>query len=311
MVNSGPALRESQPLIPRLSDPPALLRLALRLVWLLLPVMAGAAVRAGLEGHSLTVRVVAEALLWAGWGAVLVASFVPYPLPLTVLRVGAPAGVAAVATLAWTGHHGWVVARALGTGWAVLGAALAFAPAIGARWVDGPSYPDERRYPLRVPGTLLLGPVPLAWAVSVGGPVTGALLLAARQWIAGGVVEVLALGAAAALLRSLHVLSRRWVVFVPAGLVLHDELSLTDPVLFVRAVVETLRPAPAGTDSLDLTQGALGLALELLLTEKVEMRLTRPFRRAGEAGASARLLFTPTRPGAVLREAAGRRIRVG
>jgi hypothetical protein len=112
------------------------------------------------------------------------------------------------------------------------------------------------------------------------------------------------------LARALHGLSRRWIVFVPAGMVLHDPMALTEPVLFEKRVIETIRPAPADTDSLDLTQGAPGLALELILLEKVPMTLAKP-RRRGQPGASARLLFTPTRPGLVLREAATRRVRVG
>ena len=95
-------------------------------------------------------------------------------------------------------------------------------------------------------------------------------------------------------------------MFVPAGVVLHDPLSLADPVLFPRNVIESLQAAPADSDSLDLTQGALGLAVELVLIEKVPM-----VRRVGghdEAGASVRLLFTPTRPGRVLAEADRRRV---
>jgi hypothetical protein len=109
----------------------------------------------------------------------------------------------------------------------------------------------------------------------------------------------------------MHTLSRRWLVFVPAGVVLHDPLSLEDPVLFQRKVIERLGPAPAGTDALDLTQGAAGLALELVLTEKVPMVRIRPGRRRGDAGASALLMFTPSRPGAVLAEARRRRLPVG
>jgi hypothetical protein len=100
------------------------------------------------------------------------------------------------------------------------------------------------------------------------------------------------------------------VVFVPAGLVLHDPLSLADPVLFQRRTIETLRAAPAGTDSLDLTQRAAGLPVELILLEKVPLVLVKPGDRFGESGSSARLLFTPTRPGAVLADAAARRLPV-
>ena len=52
-----------------------------------------------------------------------------------------------------------------------------------------------------------------------------------------------------------------------------------------------------------------GLALELLLLDKVELTLVKPGVRAGEPGRTTRLLFTPTRPGAVLEQARTRRIR--
>jgi hypothetical protein len=55
----------------------------------------------------------------------------------------------------------------------------------------------------------------------------------------------------------------------------------------------------------------LGLALELRLREKVPMTRITSRNRSGEEGASARLLFTPSRPGAVLAEATRRSIRVG
>jgi hypothetical protein len=136
------------------------------------------------------------------------------------------------------------------------------------------------------------------------------LLLAERRWAGGIVVAVICVPVVALLGRAMHTLSRRWIVFVPAGLVLHDPLSLEDPVLFTRAVIERLAPAPAEADSLDLTQRATGLALELVLTEKVPMVRTQPGRQKGDAGASARLLFAPSRPGAVLAEARRRRFPV-
>ena len=51
--------------------------------------------------------------------------------------------------------------------------------------------------------------------------------------------------------------------------------------------------------------------LELVLREKVPMVVVRPGRRGDQPGASARLLFTPTRPGLVLSEARARRLPVG
>jgi hypothetical protein len=252
----------------------------------------------------------AAIVLWAGWATVLLGTLVPHPLGLTALRVGAPAAAAAVVAAVLTGRPS-VLASVAALAVAAVDAAVAMAPPTGILYVNGPAYPNERRYPLRPPGPLLLGPLEVSWAIVVGAPTVGILLLAAGNWVAGAAVLLVGLPVAFVLARSLHGLSRRWVVFVPAGVVLHDPITLLDPVLFPRPLIEALRPAPAGSDSLDLTQGSLGLTLELLLTEKVPMARAKPGQVGGEQGASARLLFTPTRPGQVLTEAARRRVPVG
>jgi hypothetical protein len=282
----------------------------LRLAWVVLPFAAGPAFGAALHPHSEAVRLAAVILLWAGWALVLVGTFVPWPPGLTALRLFAPAAAVAAVVAAATARPSTLAAAGAVAATGV-DLVLAMLPATGALYVNGPAYPNERRYALRAPGALLLGPIELSWAIAVGAPAVGVLLLAARSWVVGAIVLVLGLPAAYFLVRSLHGLARRWVVFVPAGMVLHDPLTLCDPVLFLRPIIETLRPAAADSDSLDLTQKSLGLALELVLTEKVPMALAKPGKKGGEQGASARLLFTPTRPGQVLAEASRRRVRVG
>jgi hypothetical protein len=282
----------------------------IRSLWLVLPFVAGPAYGAALQPHSQAVRLSAAGLAWAGWALVLVGTLVPYPAGLTALRMLAPAAFAAATAAVLTGRPSTlsVVGALSGTAAALV---VAFAAPTGALYANGPAYPNERRYPLRPPGPLLLGPLELSWALSVGAPVAGILLLAARAWLLGAVALVVGLPLAVVLARSLHGLARRWLVFVPAGVVVHDPLNLLEPVLFERKVIETLRPAPAGSDALDLTKGALGLALELVLLEKVPMTLVKPGTVGGRQGASARLLVTPTRPGQALAEAARRRVPVG
>jgi hypothetical protein len=278
-----------------------------RACWAVLAFSEGPTLSAALVGWSRAPRTVASVGLWVVWAVVLSASLVLHPIGLTALRMASPAAVVVGVWGAVVGHH--LAGLAIGTSVAAL--LLAFAPETGRVFVNGPAYPNERRYPLRVPGALLLGPLYLAWAIAVGAPAAGGLLLADRHWIAGGIVLLLSLPTAIVLTRALHGLSRRWIVFVPAGIVVHDPMTLADPVLFVRQLIETFGPAAADTDSLDLTQRSPGLALELILREKVDMTLVRAGRRGGEMGASARLLVTPSRPGAVLAEARARRIRVG
>lgn len=279
---------------------------ALRALWLLLPFVSGTSLADALDGASAAVRNVASLGLWAGWAAGVVALAVPRPIGLTALRVVAPAGALALVAAAFAGHTS---VPSLTAG--VVAALVSVTPEIATLFANGAAYPNEKRFPLRVPGPLFVGLLPVAWALLVAGIAAGPLLLAAEQWVTGAVAVAAGFPIAAVLLRGLHALSRRWAVLVPAGLVLHDPMTLADPVLFRRNEIEVLHPAPAGSDSLDLTQKAPGLTLELLLREKVPMTLVKPGpRRLDEAGASARLLFTPARPGALLRAAQARRIPV-
>lgn len=283
---------------------------ALRAAWASLPLVAGPAFAAALDPTSGSVRTTGSIGLWAVWAATLLATLVAAPVTLAAVRVVAPAAPLAAGWAVATGRPGVVAAGAALTA-TLAAAAVSLAPAVGRAFVNAPAYPNERRHLLRLPGALVLGPVPLAWAVTVAAPTAVVMLAAAEVWVGAGVALVLGGPAAVVASRSLYNLTQRWVVLVPAGLVLRDSMALAEPVLFRSQLVEALRPAPAGTDSLDLTLGAAGLALELLLTEKVPMTVVKAKERVGEAGASARLLFTPTRPGAVLADAAERSIPVG
>jgi hypothetical protein len=275
----------------------------LRAWWVALPFTAGPAFADALHTAPVSVRTLASVGLWALWAAGLAATLVPHPVSLTALRVLAPAAVVAAVAAAVGG-----TSSALAVAWTAVAAALSLAPDTGMLCVNGPAYPNERRFPLRAPGTLLLGPIELAWAVAVAGVVAGPLLLADQAWLWGAVVTVVGLPAALLLLRSLHQLSRRWAVFVPAGLVLVDPIGLIDSVLIRRQQVRALGPAPADTRAMDLTQRAPGLAIEAVFSEEVDVAIVRPGRKPTEPTKTLALLFTPTLPGAFLEEAKDRRL---
>lgn len=277
-----------------------------RLFWLGLPFTAGPVLAAALDGASRPVQLVATIGLWAGWAVGVTATFVALPVSLTALRVLAPAALFAAVAAALGGHP-----SALAIGWSVVATAWLFSPAWGTRCVNGPAYPNERRFLLRCPGPLLFGPLALAWALAVSGLAAGPLLLAAERWVLGAALTVVGLPFAGLLLRGMHDLSRRWAVLVPAGLVLHDPLTVVDPVLLRRQSITRLGPALEGLAALDLTQKAPGLVLEVALGEEVALALVRPGRKLGDAAKATRILLTPTRPGALLDEASRRRLPVG
>ncbi len=97
----------------------------------------------------------------------------------------------------------------------------------------------------------------------------------------GGVLLAASAVATPAAVRALHGLARRWLVFVPAGVVVHDLQTLGEAVLFPRTSVAALAVAegdpPAGV--LDLTRGTVGLALQLDLREPLPVS-PRQGRRA-------------------------------
>jgi hypothetical protein len=277
-----------------------------RITWLVLPLLTGPALGEALADASRPVQLVASVGAWALWLGVLIATLVPTTVSLTALRIAAPgAALAAAAALVDAGASATTTVGLV----AALAAALAaLAPETAEAFVDGSSYGDERRMPLTVPVALLAGPAELAWLAVVAGVCAGPLLLAARQWVAGGVALAVGLPAAWWGVRVLHVLARRWLVFVPTGVVVHDQLTLADPILLRRGVVRSVGPAPADSEALDLTGGASGLALELRLNEAVALLPVARRRSPAELTEVTAVLVTPSRPGRVVAESRRRRL---
>jgi hypothetical protein len=281
----------------------------LRVTWALLPLLLGPLLADALDPRDELFRRGVSIALWVAWAFTLLATAVPRPVTLTVVRIAVPASC--VAALWAAVAHGAHANTALGLAGAGVTTVCALLPTTGDAFADGASYGDERRFLLRTPGAYLLGPVPLAWAVVVAGVAGGPLLLLARQWVAGVIVTVLGVLAAWRAWRSLLALSDRWLVFVPAGVVLHDAIVLAEPTLFARAEVISFGPAPAGTDALDLTANAPGLALQLDFSAPQSIACIaspRARRREAETRVVDRLMITPSRPGAVVAEALSRKV---
>lgn len=263
--------------------------------WLLLPFLAGPVIADALTDTTTPGRTVVSVALWAAWAVVLVATLVPRTSTLTVVRTIAPtAPLVAVWATANAGFDSWA---AVGLAAATVAAVLVFDPAVGEAFVNGSAYGPEVRLPLRVPAGVMVGPLPIAWLAAVAGLAVGPLLLAYERWVPGAVATVLGFPLAALAVRSLHTLSRRWFVLVPGGLVIHDPLALREPVLLPQNLVVALEPAPAeGTDRLDLSGAALGLAMQIDLADPLVFGVVEG-RSGAELVTSACVIATPTRPG--------------
>lgn len=279
---------------------------AARVGWAGLAFACGPAFGAALDGEPGLVTEVGSVLLWSAWLVGLVATLLPSPLSLTLLRAAAPGAAAAVAVVA----VGAGVDGPFGLAWSLALSALLFAPSLSRWHVNGPAYPNERRYPLRPPGAVLFGPLYLAWAAAVPLPAVG--LLVAAEGSAAALLLVPA-GAAGVWVggRALLRLARRWLVFVPAGVVLHDHLALSDPVLFPKQILRAIGPAAPQTGAWDLRLGATGLPVQLTLAEETNLGKSRKGRGLGQVVTADAILISPSRPGLVIREAEDRGLPAG
>ena len=287
-------------------------------LWLILPFTAGPLFGDALDASDRPYQLAVSIGLWVVWAALLVVLMIPRTQTLTAVRVVAPAGFVVAIWAALTADASGVVTivALLSTGAAAI---VALSSPVGDAMVDGASYGDESRFLLRTPGALLVGPIQLVWAAIAVGLAIGPVLLAAQQWIIGVIALIAGWVIAYFAIPILHRLSERWLVFVPAGLVVHDKTALREPQLFRKESIAAFGPAPADSELEDLSLNGLGLALRATLKEasKIVPNQPRAQDQTEDDASSVAItdidgfIVSPNRPGAVVDEAKGRGITIG
>ncbi|NND75761.1 MAG: hypothetical protein HKN44_12220 [Ilumatobacter sp.] len=279
-----------------------------RIAWVLVAVVGGAAVDGALDDRSSAVRLTAAYGGWAMWGAVMLALAIPSVRSLTIARVVAPLALGATFACAVGGATAVDVAGLAVPGVIAVGAI--FSAGFGRAFVQSSSYGDEERLPLRLPVAAGAAAI-VSWVIWAAAVLTGPLLLAARSWIAGALLSAVALAGVVALVPRWHRLTRRWLVLVPAGLVVHDPVVLADTLMVRTDQIAGLRLARADTAAADLTGPASGYALEVQASETVTTVFAfTPQEPSGRAVHMTAFLVSPSRPGEALRTASARGLPV-
>lgn len=288
-------------------------RWILAVVWATLPVTAGGAIGDATAGWSTAPKVVAAVLCWAAWAGGLLAIVVPRPVGLTAVRAIAPwflvlsGAVAALADL----DTAVAVAAVVAT---LAAQVLVSRPGLAFLAANAPAYGDEVRFPLRVPPGLFLAPLPLARLLLGAALATGPLLLADGRWVAGALAVVVGIPVVVLTARALHGLSTRWVVLVPAGVVVVDPLTLSDPVLFLRERIVSMRATaaqvPTGDEVVDLRLGASLGTVGLTFDTPAEVFRALRGRKGALTVRTTEVYVAACDADHLLREAAGRRIPV-
>lgn len=309
------ALGKSSTVSVRRPSLPEVVTAVVAVCWLALPFTLGDAVADAVADEPTPARWVTGVSLWVAWAVGAATVVIARTSSLTVARFVVTGAVPFAAVAIVGGNAASDPLALVGLTCASLAGTLVLTPAFGDRSVNGSSYGAERRFALRPPAAMVVL-LPFLWAVVVTAVAAGPLLVLGGAVIIGAVVWVAGWPIAAVIVRRTHVLSRRWLVLVPAGVVVHDPWVLTDSLLVQRANLDHLGPASADTEATDLTAGAAGLAMEVGLRAPSSI-LTVADRRAAGGSFTApgtevsAVLVTPSRPGAVLRTLTERRLPMG
>ena len=236
---------------------------------------------------------------WLMWGIGVVALVVPSTLGLTVTRLlGALTCGAAIAS--WVGGAP-PAAGAVFVACAAIFGLLAGGAEYGHRCVQASAYGDEVRFLLRAPAAFL-PPVAIAGLMWVTAVIAAPLLLVTSQWAVGAITAIVAIALTWLLLPRFNALATRWFVVVPAGIVVHDQVVLSETLMVSRSNLVDVELALEGTEAADFTGPAGGHAIEISVQSMIDVLLA-PTKAAprGTALHVKSFIIAPSRPGAVLR----------
>lgn len=249
------------------------------------------------NGH----RLLASIALWLLWAIALLSILVPASTTLTALRLVSPAHLATTSLVVIVG--GLDPQSAIALALSIVVAVSSASGETGAYFIQSSAYGDERRFPLRCPRPHLVVVI-LAWSIWFATAALGSILLVGGM-VFGSIVLAIAVAGFVLLPRRFHRYARRWLVSVPAGLVIHDHVVLTETVMFPKRLITEIdgwanSTAPENTP-FDLSGGipASGIVIRLADPETVILAPTKG-HPGGQAFHVRSTRICPTRIGRTL-----------
>lgn len=238
--------------------------------------------------------------IWVLWAVALLCTLVPSSSTLTAIRLSLPtlSVIVGAVAIAIGLSSGAVVALAI----SILASLLVMSGETGNSFVQLAAYGDERRYLLRCPPALLVVQV-LSWLVWLSFCFVAINLLASEMWVIGAITAAIALALAVVLPQRFHRFSRRWLVAVPAGIVIHDHVVLAETAMFMNNAVVRIGTETTRSDAADLSGKCPGLGLVIVLKDFDTIVLAAtPKTPGGSAIHVKSMRVCPTRPGRALTE---------
>ena len=219
-------------------------------------------------------RLATSIALWVVWSAVLLCVLVPSSASLTGLRLMMPTHLGVtIAVSIGAADAGWRTLLALAIG--IVATATAMSAEVGRHWVQLSAYGDERRFPLACPPITMAVQI-LTWTMWFALAVVAVSVPTTERpstigWIVASIAALLAIGGAVVLPRRFHRLTRRWLVWVPAGVVIHDHVVLAETAMMSKRSISSVELWQPGSEALNASGAPSRRGLEISLHDPETM----------------------------------------
>ena len=241
-----------------------------RVAWVALALIPNG-IAATLASHGRTAQLVFTLGAWALWALGTLAIFWLSPYSLSALRMVAPLATAGLVGFVFASLSTYADVAVDDVAWSLVGVAVGvlallciFLPAFGLLHVQASAYGDEKRLLLRVPAAQI-APIAVSYIVMVSFAVATLFAVSAEVWWLAALCLVPTVLIFRVVPKRLHRFSRRWLVVVPAGVVVHDELLLAETFMVRTTAVTRVELSATSGEALNLTGDIAGVRRHMVL----------------------------------------------
>jgi hypothetical protein len=209
---------------------------------------------------------------WILWAVVAIGTWIHHPISLTTIRCLAPIAVFYSAAYALSESLNSLNIAVVTCG--IVSLMLMYTADYGSAHVQAGAYGNERRFLLRIPAPVVL-PTLITWALFATVLVVLENAVQSENYVLSIPLLLALIAMSWKFAPQMHRLSKRWLVRVPAGWVVHDDLLLAENLLVRSHNLVAIDFALAESDALDLSGMTRGVPIQISLREMTDVRLSQ------------------------------------
>lgn len=209
---------------------------------------------------------------WILWAVVAIGTWIHHPISLTTIRCLAPIAVFYSAVYALSESLSSLNIAVVTCG--IISLMLMYTADYGSAHVQAGAYGNERRFLLRIPAPVVL-PTLITWALFATVLVVLENAVQSENYVLSIPLLLALIAMSWKFAPQMHRLSKRWLVRVPAGWVVHDDLMLAENLLIRSHNLTAMDFALADSEALDLSGMTRGVPIQISLREMTDVRLSQ------------------------------------